>query len=373
MSEKRDLWVPALLAIAGIGVAAWDVTSGDVTRGILALLVGLATSAAALALLLRHGAGRALSFATAGFLLLALLSPIGRGATTSILPWALGLFALAFLPRRLPLGLRRALLVVAGVLAVVALLAAIRVIPPRLLSFAAVGALACASAVIAARPRPEPGPPPGPRVGVFGGTFDPFHRGHRAICEAALKALDRVLVVVSGQPPHKQEREPTPFHHRVAMARLGVEGLPRIEVLEVEGRRAGPSYTVDTLEGLRKTFAPGTRFLLVVGADAFQDLPLWHRWEDILENASLLVAARPGFDLDPPPELEGRSASIERLEAASVDASSRDIRARIAEGRDVGDRLSPAVSAYVRDHGLYRPEGAVPEAPAARERPGRAS
>jgi nicotinate-nucleotide adenylyltransferase len=111
---------------------------------------------------------------------------------------------------------------------------------------------------------------------------------------------------------------------------------------------------VDTLEGFRKSFPPGTRFLLVVGADAFQDLPLWHRWEDILENASLLVAARPGFDVEPPPELEGRAAAIERLEIPAVDVSSRDLRRRIAAGQEVGDRMSPSVAAYVRDHALYR-------------------
>ena len=122
--------------------------------------------------------------------------------------------------------------------------------------------------VFSSRPRRTPAPPPGPRVAVLGGSFDPFHQGHRALSEAALKVVDRLLVVPAGQAPHKQgAREATAFHHRVAMARLGVEGLARTEVLELEGRRPGPSYTVDTLDVLATSFPAGTRFLLLIGAD----------------------------------------------------------------------------------------------------------
>ena len=109
----------------------------------------------------------------------------------------------------------------------------------------------------------------------------------------------------------KTALDPTPFHHRVAMARLGTEGLPRIEVLELEGRREGPSYTVDTLEALRKLYPQGTTFRLILGADSLQDFPLWHDWEGILDRATLLVAARPGSEIEPPPEFEGRNAPIE--------------------------------------------------------------
>jgi nicotinate-nucleotide adenylyltransferase len=192
-------------------------------------------------------------------------------------------------------------------------------------------------------------------VGVFGGSFDPFHAGHRAICEAAVEAVQRLLVIVAARPPHKaQGREPSPFHHRVAMCRLGVEGLPRIEVLEMEARREGPSYTVDTLEALRRLYPPRTTFRLVLGADSLQDFPLWHDWEGILERADLLVAARPGADREPPPEFEGRNAPITWLDTELVDASSTEIRRRVAAGESVQGLLTPAVAAYVRDHALYR-------------------
>jgi nicotinate-nucleotide adenylyltransferase len=189
-------------------------------------------------------------------------------------------------------------------------------------------------------------------VVFFGGSFDPFHAGHRALAEAALKVADRLLVVPAGQAPHKRsEPEATPFHHRLAMCHLGIEGLPRTEVLTLEGRRAGPSYTVDTLETVRRSFPDNTRFLLLLGADMYQDFPTWHEWERILDMATLLVAMRPGHDADPPPELEGRGGAVERLEAPALDVSGT------AVGRSVGDRISPAVQAYIREHEIYGGRG----------------
>jgi nicotinate-nucleotide adenylyltransferase len=135
-------------------------------------------------------------------------------------------------------------------------------------------------------------------------------------------------------------------------------------VLELEGRREGPSYTVDTLDALRRLQPAGTRFRLVLGADAFQDFPMWHDWEGILDRADLLVAARPGHDVEPPPEFEGRNAPVEVLETPALDVSSTDLRRRLGAGKPVGEDVSPAVAAYVRDHGLYREEAAAaPSAP----------
>jgi nicotinate-nucleotide adenylyltransferase len=365
MSEKRDLWVPLLLFLGGLGVAAWNGMDGDWVRAALGVAVGTAGGGGSLYLLLKQGPARSAALAATGFLLLGVVSPPAKGDLHAILPWALVGLSLAFHAKRLPPAMRRALLVLAAVFAVGAVLAVLDVAGLRRTTMLmAAGALACTVQFWTSRERPEEGPPPGPIVAVFGGSFDPFHRGHRAIAEAVLKVASRLLVVVAGTPPHKEgTREMTPFHHRVAMARLGVEGLARTEVLELEGKRAGPSYTVDTLEALRKTLPPDTRFRFVLGADMLQDFPLWHDWEGILERASLLVAGRPGFDEEPPPEFEGRNAPIERLDIPSVDVSSTDLRRRIAGGEEIGERLSPAVAAYVRDHGLYR------AAPAAESEP----
>ena len=230
------------------------------------------------------------------------------------------------------------------------------------------GAFFLAAQVWSSRVRPEKPPPPGPRICVFGGTFDPWHRGHRALAEAALGVNDRLLVVVAGSAPHKflgeegQVPDRTPFHHRVAMTRLGVEGLPRTEVLELEGRRAGPSYTVDTLDVLFRSHPAGTRFRLLVGADMYLDFPNWKDWETLLAQATLLVAKRPGVDLQVPPELEGRDVPMLGLEAPEIDISASQIRAAIAEdattlgdARPLEEVLQPTIRAYIGDHGLYEP------------------
>src|SRR5262245_4473291 len=304
MSERRDLWYPVLALVAGLGAAAWDVASGRPLLAVLAAVLGVVACVAAIRQTLAKAKDRAAFLGIAAVFSAAALSPAAGGR-----PYALAASGLLFLagavrPTRLPEPTRRALLVVAAAFAVLGVVLALGVLPiPRATAMLALsGAFACAIFTWSSRPRPEAPPPKGPTIAVFGGSFDPFHRAHRAIAEQVLKVANRLIVVVSARPPHKAgAREPSPFHHRVALARLGVEGLPRTEVSELENRREGPSYTVDTLEALRRLYPPGTVFRLVLGADSFQEFPLWKDWEGILDRADLLVAARPGSDVEPPP------------------------------------------------------------------------
>jgi nicotinate-nucleotide adenylyltransferase len=307
---------------------------------------------------MRCGQGRMVAFGF-GALLCLLSSLPGLAFPTGVVPWWIAGLAFVRPMRAATQQVRMLLLGGAALAAVLALLCWRGVLPPTLAWVLLAAALHLAVHVLGSRPVAETPAPVGPVVAVYGGTFDPFHRGHRALIEAAVRQTERVLVVVAGTPPHKQQAaERTAFHHRVAMTRLGVEGLPRVEVLELEGRRQGPSYTVDTLASLARSYPAGTRFRLVLGADAFQEFPTWHEWEGILERATLLVAARPGHELDVPPEFEGRNLPLERLESAEVDVSSTGLRAVLAQDGDVGDLLAPAVRAYVRDHRLYQPGGA---------------
>jgi nicotinate-nucleotide adenylyltransferase len=355
VSEKRDLWIPVLLAALGVAVSAWNLSTGRVLVGIVVALVALAAGVACLPIRLKRGAGATASFATGVALALVPAMPTGGGGPESVVPWlVLGAAFLAPMHGATP-KVRTALLGGAALFGLLGALALLGVVPPRSAGLFLAGAAYFVVQVLASRPRREVPAPPGPRICVFGGTFDPFHRGHRVLAEAALKVNERLLVVVAGAPPHKTpaEAELTEFHHRVAMTRLGCEGLPRTEVLELEGKRPGPSYTVDTLDVLRKSHPSDARFRLLLGADMFQTFPTWHDWEGILERATLLVAARPGFDLEPPPEFEGRNAPVEGLTASEVDVRATDLRRDLREGRDVGDRISPAVRAYIEDHGLY--------------------
>ncbi len=359
VSETRDLWMSAVLLVAGIGLLSAHLVAGTWPVGAAAFGGALAGALAALPLRIRHGQGRMVAFGLGVLLFLVPALPGAFPFPAGALPW--WVVGLAFVAPLTAAGPRLRLGLLLGALACVLLALASRlsVLPPALTWVLLAAALHLGVQVLASRPRAPEVVPVGPRVVVFGGTFDPFHRGHRVLVEAALRVSDRVLVVVAGTPPHKAAHaERTAFHHRVAMTRLGVEGLPRVEVLEMEGRRPGPSYTIDTLRSLGRSYPPGTRFRLLLGADAFHDLPTWHEWEAILERAELLVAARPGHDLEAPPELEGRSLPVERLDAPALDVSSRALRAALAEDGDVGERLAPAVRTYIRDHRLYLPGGA---------------
>jgi nicotinate-nucleotide adenylyltransferase len=355
VSEKSDLWVPVTLVLAGAGLLAWNVADGSALPGVFALVAAILGALAFMPIRLRAGQRRAVAFGFGVFLCLVPAAPAVPSAPQGWAPWlVVGLGFLVPLRGATP-RLRAVLLGAAALLAVLAVVAVVGILPTALTWLLLAGAAHLALQVFHSRPVLEPEIPPGPQICLYGGTFDPFHRGHRVLLEAALKVNDRVLVVVAGVAPHKQGEagERTPFHHRVAMARLGIEGLGRVEVVELEGRRPPPHYTVDTLELIRPLYPPGTRFRLLLGADMFQDFPNWHRWEDILEVATLLVAARPGYDVDPPPEFEGRNLPVDRLECSAVDVSSTRLREDLSRGREVGDRISPAVRAYVEDHSLY--------------------
>ncbi|MCS6811859.1 MAG: nicotinate (nicotinamide) nucleotide adenylyltransferase [Tepidimonas sp.] len=194
------------------------------------------------------------------------------------------------------------------------------------------------------------------RVGVFGGAFDPPHRGHGALVEQALRqlALTRLHVVPTGQAWHKA-RALTPGAHRLAMCCLAFAEGPAVQIDERELRRSGPSYTVDTLTELR-TLYPDAELILLMGADQWAALPSWHRWRDVLALATPVVAHRPGAPQ--PAALHGVAPHL--LPWAALDLSSTAVRAAAAAGAGVAElaRLVPlAVARYIVDHGLYRSAG----------------
>lgn len=192
----------------------------------------------------------------------------------------------------------------------------------------------------------------GPRLGVLGGTFDPFHNGHlvAAVNVRATLGLDRVLVVVANRPWQKEgARIVTPAADRLAMARAGVQGVDGVEVSALEVERGGPTYTVDTLEHLRSGAVEVTpELVLVIGADVAHELDTWHRVDDIKAMVELAVVTRPGAEV---PELPGwRVASVE---IPSLSISSTDIRSRVADGRPIEGLVPLAVVREIADRGLY--------------------
>src|SRR4051794_18053807 len=140
-----------------------------------------------------------------------------------------------------------------------------------------------------------------PRIGVFGGTFDPVHLGHLILAEQCREqaGLDRVLFMPAARPPHKQERTITSFDQRAEMLALAIAGHAAFRVDELEKGRAGPSFTVDTLEVLLRRQSDAQLFLMV-GSDTLHDLATWRKPERIVELAKLLVMARPDWTIETP-------------------------------------------------------------------------
>ncbi|HET8568708.1 MAG TPA: nicotinate-nucleotide adenylyltransferase [Candidatus Limnocylindria bacterium] len=183
------------------------------------------------------------------------------------------------------------------------------------------------------------------RIGVFGGTFDPIHVGHLAIARAALESvpLERVVFVPARRSPLKDRGPYASEEDRLEMVRLATRDEPRFEVSTIELERAGPSYTVDTLEAL----AASGELFLILGSDAVLDLARWHRPDRIAELATILVAPRPGA---PDPVT---SARVRTFDAPCLDISSRELRARRMRGRSLRYLVPDPVWRHIEARGLY--------------------
>ena len=198
---------------------------------------------------------------------------------------------------------------------------------------------------------------PTERVGVLGGTFDPPHRAHLHLADAAAQALelDRLVLIPAGDPWRKRDRRVTPAEHRLAMTVAAVEERQGgLEVSDLEVRRQGPTYTLDTVRELRDR---GARQLWwIMGADAVRDLPHWHQANEILTCARIAAAVRPGAELDRR-QLDGIVYGLARwldwVPMTPIDLSASELRERMRAGRDVSADVPAAVLAYAREHRLY--------------------
>jgi nicotinate-nucleotide adenylyltransferase len=203
------------------------------------------------------------------------------------------------------------------------------------------------------------------RIGVFGGTFDPVHLGHLILAEQCREQarLDQVWFIPAARPPHKQAVDLTPFAHRAEMLNLAVAGHSAFRVDELEQTRTGPSYTVDTLEEVRRRHCDAELFL-VLGADCLPDLPSWHAPARIAALAHLLIVARPNWEVWPAEKLKqalGVPAGVplhqQAIEMPLIDIASRDLRHRIALGTTIRYLVPRSVECYIETHRLYRVSG----------------
>ncbi len=196
---------------------------------------------------------------------------------------------------------------------------------------------------------------------MFGGSFNPIHTGHLMLVQAWAKALslDKVLMIPTYIPPHKQRDTSVLPEQRLAMCRLAVKDLPFAEVSDMEIQRQGASYTYLTLQELH-TIYPNDQLFLITGADMFMTIHEWKHPEIIFSLATVCGVPRNDDDISRLEQqaayLHTRGAKTEILNAPIMTVSSTQIRNRVAQGKSIAGLVTPEVEAYILQNGLYRKE-----------------
>ncbi|MEA2645650.1 MAG: nicotinate-nucleotide adenylyltransferase [Chloroflexota bacterium] len=193
-------------------------------------------------------------------------------------------------------------------------------------------------------------------MGVFGGTFDPIHNGHVAVVNecADRLGLERVMVIPAGRPPHRVPPVASP-EDRMAMVRLALDGSYRLVASDIEVGREGPSYSVQTLRGLKVVFAEHL-LVLLLGWDAALEFGTWQDAGEIGDLAKVAVFNRAGSPPVTAAEIEkaGLPAGTWPVTVDSPPIKGADIRRRLRAGGDVSADVPPSVLAYIDERGLYR-------------------
>jgi len=219
------------------------------------------------------------------------------------------------------------------------------------------------------------------KLGLLGGSFNPIHNGHLALARHVLDKLqlDRVLFLPTGDPPHKRDGSLAPAKDRYEMIRLAIADTPSFELSDVELRRAGKSYTIDTIRTLQHQFGPSIDLHFLIGLDAFLDLANWKDPLELLRRCRFVVVPRPGqsfrslatipllptLDLQALAQLDtGESLRLDIALPSCRDiiclsippcaTSASDIRQRIRQGATLANLLPPLVESYILHHRLYQ-------------------
>ncbi|WP_107929194.1 nicotinate-nucleotide adenylyltransferase [Neisseria animaloris] len=201
------------------------------------------------------------------------------------------------------------------------------------------------------------------KIGLFGGTFDPIHNGHLHIARAFADelGLDMVVFLPAGDPYHKEEATRTPAHYRLAMTELAIADDERFAVSDCDIVREGATYTFDTVQIFRQQF-PAAQLWWLLGGDSLLRLHTWKKWQTLVKQINIAVAARQGFSLhQAPQEIHawlGEALQNDRLKPLQTplyDISSTELRRRIGRNEPVSDFLDRRVENYIRQHKLYKP------------------
>jgi nicotinate-nucleotide adenylyltransferase len=213
------------------------------------------------------------------------------------------------------------------------------------------------------------------RLGLFGGTFDPIHYGHLRAGEEVVEALTltRLWFIPAAAPPHKASGKVTPFAGRYEMTRLAVGDHPVMAVSDIEGRRPGKSYSIETLRLIRQEYRPPWELYFILGLDAILEIQTWKDYAQLFTLCHFVVLDRPGYDRSQLGEVLGREVHPEFTpleggtgfrhpsgfrvifqEITQMDISATGIRRRVRQGRSIRYLLPEAVRGYIIEENLYR-------------------
>jgi nicotinate-nucleotide adenylyltransferase len=212
------------------------------------------------------------------------------------------------------------------------------------------------------------------KTGILGGTFNPIHLAHLRIAEEVQQAceLDRLLFVPAAEPPHKDVAGEVSFTHRLAMVEAAIRNYPKFQASDLEIKRSGKSFSVDTLEILRKQDPHGELYF-IIGLDSYRDIASWKDFTRLFSLSHLVVMTRPGVLVANP--LEPLSVAVREdfcyderaekfqhksgnnlifLKETYLDISSTRIRSMLDNGQSIRHLVTPAVADYIKEHGLYQ-------------------
>jgi len=217
------------------------------------------------------------------------------------------------------------------------------------------------------------------RLGILGGTFDPIHLGHLCMAEETGEELhlEKVYLIPAALPPHK-EKNISSFQDRLAMTRLAAQGSSSMEVLDLEGRRPGFSYSIETLQELHRLFGQPLDLFFILGLDVFLEIETWKDYRRMMDYCNLAVVERPGFHMEAweafVPRLQmglqaGEQSNLFRAPNGNqlvilnrithLDLSSTLIREKIGQGRSVRFLVPESVHHYIEEKRLYQPHGST--------------
>ena len=211
------------------------------------------------------------------------------------------------------------------------------------------------------------------KLGILGGTFDPIHLGHLRSAEeiGQFLGLEKVYLIPSALPPHKTESPITPFRHRLAMTQMGTDCSDLLETMDLEGKRAGISYSIETLRELHQIFGPSTELFFILGTDAFLEIKTWRDHERLFDYAHFVILNRAGCqdqglrsifsDLDIRSAEKGAENrfvapsgnAIILITPTRMEISSTNIRNMVKEDKSIRFLVPETVRVYIAEKGFY--------------------